>query len=585
MATRAKAHPGPGTGGAPPNPEDIAAARSIPRNAGVVRVDATSDVWWKNAVVYCVDPKTFLDYDGDGCGDLQGLTQRMDYLAGIGVDCLWLMPFHPSPRRDDGYDVTDLYGVDPRVGSLGDFAQMLRTARDRGIRVIIDLVVNHTSDEHPWFQAARHQRDSVFHDFYVWRDEPPADEHEASEIVFPGVEDSAWEYDEVAEQYYLHHFLKHQPDLNLRNASVRDEVIKVMGFWLALGVSGFRVDAVPFLIGERDAAHELLHAMSAFMGRREGEAILLGEVNLLPEEQVEFFGPNGDELNLEFNFVLNQAMWLAFAREDAAPLEQALRDLPQIPPDSAWANFVRNHDELTLDKLTDEEREEVFATFGPEPDMQIYGRGIRRRLPSMVGGDPRRVRLAYSLMFSLPGTPVLFYGEEIGMAENLDVDGRLACRPPMQWSGEEHAGFAPPGTPELFRPLVDDDRFGPAAVNVADQRRDKGSLLNWMERLIRRRRECPEIGWGAASCISSPEGVLAHRCDWREATLVAVHNLTGRLVHCELTLDDLEPGDELLDLMGDRHAGRVDGDAVEVRLEPYDCRWLRVRRTGQRVLP
>ena len=546
-----------------------------------MRVDQTSDLWWKNAIVYCVDVQTFLDFDGDGRGDLQGLVQRIDYLAGIGVTCLWLMPFYPSPRRDDGYDITDFYGVDEQLGTLGDFAEVVRTARDRGIRVIIDLVANHTSDLHDWFQQSRRSRDSPFRDWYVWRDEP-SEEPEA--VVFPGVEDSAWSYDDEAGQYFLHHFLHTQPDLNFLHPPVRDEMIKVMGFWLALGVSGFRLDAVPFLVENRKDAHDLLRAMRAFMTRRFGEGVLLGEVNLAPEEQLEYFGPNGDELNMMFNFTLNQAMYLAFARNDPAPIERALEELPEIPPDTAWANFVRNHDELTLDKLTDEEREEVFAAFAPDESMRVYGRGIRRRLPTMVGGDARRIRLAYSLMFSLPGTPVLFYGEEIGLAENLDVPDRLAVRPPMQWSPERHGGFAPPGVDELVRPLVDDPRFAPDAVNVADQRRDHASLLNWMERLIRRRRECPEIGWGRAHRIPCQDGVLAHRCDWREITTIAVHNLTAEDRHVTLRLDDVGEDDELIDLLGDEdpEPGRAQ---PELDLGPYECRWLRVRRAGQRLLP
>jgi hypothetical protein len=269
-------------------------------------------------------------------------------------------------------------------------------------------------------------------------------------------------------------------------------MVKVIGFWLAMGASGFRVDAVPFLVQDREHAYELLRSLRAFMSRRFGEGVLLGENNLPPEEQLEYFGPHGDMLNMQFNFVLNQAMHLAFARCDPEPLERALEVLPDIPPDAAWANWVRNHDELSLDQLSENERDEVFSIFGKDPDTRIYGRGLRRRLPSMVDGDERRVRLAYSLMFSLPGTPVLFYGEEIGMCENLDVEGRLAVRPPMQWSAEQHAGFSPPGTRQLVRPLCP----GYEKVNVADQRRDQDSLLNWMERLIRRRRECPEIGWG-----------------------------------------------------------------------------------------
>src|SRR4051794_21504263 len=525
---------------------------------------------------------TFLDFDGDGCGDLQGLQQRLDYLSGLGVTCLWLMPFHPSPRRDDGYDVTDFYGVDDRLGTLGDFAQLVRTARDRGIRVIIDLVANHTSDQHPWFQHSRSSRDSPFRDWYVWCDEP-GEEPEA--IVFPGVEDTAWTFDEEAGQYYLHHFLHTQPDLALANPAVCDEIIKVMGFWLAVGVSGFRMDAVPFLIDNREEACDLVRRMRAFMTRRLGEGILLGEVNLPRPEQEQFFGPNGDRLNLQFDFQLNQAMYLAFARHDPEPLSRTLADRPETHADVGWANFVRNHDELTLDKLSDGEREEVFAAFGPDPSMQLYGRGLRRRLPTMVGGDERRIRLAYSLMFSLPGTPVLFYGEEIGMGENLDVEGRLAVRPPMQWSDEEHGGVAPGGAPQLVRPVVDAPGFAPADVNVADQRRDRASLLNWMERLIRRRRECPEIGWGTAAEVPCTDGVFAHRCDWREITLVAAHNLTDRDVEVTLRLDDLQDGDQLLNVLGDEDPPEPEGTSVALALGPYGHRWLRVRRAGQRMLP
>lgn len=284
---------------------------------------------------------------------------------------------------------------------------------------------------------------------------------------------------------------------------------------------------------------------------------------------------------MQFNFVANQAMSLAFVRGDPEPLGRVLEALPDIPPDAAWVNFVRNHDELTLDKLSQDERKEVFDAFGKRPAMQIYGRGLRRRLPSMVEGDERRIRLAYSLMFSLPGTPALLYGEEIGMRENLDVDGRLAVRPPMQWSAEEHAGFAPPGTERLVRPVAGDYE----GVNVADQRRDSSSLLNWMERLIRRRRECPEIGWGRVTPVKAPTEVLAHRCDWRGATVLALHNFADHAVSMRLRLDDLQPDDELLDLLGDEDARTAGGTDVESDLGPYGYRWLRVRRAGQRVLP
>ncbi|MEZ0284298.1 MAG: alpha-amylase family glycosyl hydrolase, partial [Thermoleophilia bacterium] len=358
----------------------------------MTRQKATSDLWWKNGVVYCLDVQTFFDSDGDGCGDLPGLIERMDYLAGIGVTCIWLMPFHPSPERDDGYDIVDFYAVDPKLGTLGDFADMVRTANDRGIRVIADLVVNHTSVRHPWFQEARAARDSPYRGFYVWRDDKP--EEKPGDVVFPDQEDSNWAYDEQAGQWYLHRFYSEQPDLNVANSEVRDEIAQIAGFWAQQGLAGFRVDAVPFLIepaglpeGAIEDPHELLADLRAYLGRRRGDAILLGEVNLPPPQQRDFFGRGGRrELDLVFNFHAMQAMYLALARQDATPLEEAMDRLPEIPEDCQWATFVRNHDELTLDQLSPEEREEVFAAFGPSEDMQLYGRGLRRRLPTMLAG-------------------------------------------------------------------------------------------------------------------------------------------------------------------------------------------------------
>jgi maltose alpha-D-glucosyltransferase/alpha-amylase len=547
---------------------------------------ATSDVWWKNAVIYCLDVETFLDWDGDGCGDLAGLCERVDYLSGLGVDCLWLMPFMPSCQRDDGYDVTDFYGVDPRLGTHGDLLEVVRTAHGSGIRVIADLVMNHTSDQHPWFRDARRGPESPFHDFYVWRDEKP--EEKPGDVVFPDQEDSNWAFDEEAGRWYMHRFYSHQPDLNVANPEVRDEIAQVSGFWLQQGLSGFRVDAVPFLIEPSGASqdakqdpHELLRDLRRFIGRRNGEAVLLGEVNLAPEEQRKFFGDeDGDELQLVFSFTVNQAMYLAFAREDASPLRRALDALPSIPEDCQWANFVRNHDELTLDKLSEKERQEVFAAFGPEKELQLYGRGIRRRLPTMFGGDERRIRLAYSLAFSLPGTPVLFYGEEIGMAENLAIEGRYSVRAPMQWSSEPQAGFTTADEP--VRPVVEEGPFGYRELNATRQRRDPESLLNWMEGLIRRRRECPELGWGEPTLLDAGDAaVFAQRSDWEGSTVVAVHNLAGRDA-----LARLEVGGEgaLVDLFHDDER-QLDAGAVTIELPPYGGHWFRVRRPGRRLPP
>jgi trehalose synthase len=546
----------------------------------------TSDVWWKNAVIYCLDVETFLDADGDGCGDLTGLAERLDYLAGLGIDCVWLMPYMPSRQRDDGYDITDFYGVDPRLGTHGDLVEMVRTAGDRGMRVIADLVVNHTSDHHPWFQEARRGSESRYHDFYVWSDEKP--EEKPGDVVFPDQEQSNWAYDEEAGRWYLHRFYSHQPDLNVANPEVRDEIAQVAGYWLEQGLSGFRVDAVPFLIepvGVPEGAiadpHELLRDLRRFMGRRRGEAVLLGEVNLPPDQQRQFFGDeDGDELQLIFSFTVNQAMYLALAREEAAPLARALDALPPIPEDCQWANFVRNHDELTLDKLTEDERREVFAAFGPDEELQLYGRGLRRRLPTMLEGNQRRIRMAYSLMFSLPGTPVLFYGEEIGMAENLAIDGRYSVRAPMQWSDEPQAGFT--SAQEACRPLVEDDQFGFQEVNVAGQRRDPDALLNWMERLIRRRRECPELGWGRWKLLPPGDpAVFAHRVDWDGSTLVAVHNLRDGQADAQLQLG--EDG-ALIDVFQEKEHELEDG-AVRLNLRPYDACWFRLRRPGERLPP
>ena len=547
---------------------------------------ATSDLWWKNAVVYCLDIETFLDANGDGCGDIVGLTERIDYLAGLGVSCLWLMPFYPSRHRDDGYDVTDFYGIDPRLGTPGDFTELIRTANDRGIRVIADLVLNHTSNEHPWFQSARASRDSPYRSWYVWSDEKP--EEPPGGVVFPDKENSNWAYDRKAGEWYLHRFYSHQPDLNVANAEVRDELAQVAGYWLDQGLAGFRVDAVPFLLeptGMPEGAivdpHELLRDFRRHLGRRRGDAILLGEVNLPPKDLRKFFGDeDGDELHMAFNFPVMQAMYLALARGEAAPVEGALKKMPAIPEDCQWANFVRNHDELTLDQLDEDERAEVFEAFGPKPKHQLFGRGLRRRLPTMLDGDQRRMRMVYSLAFSLPGTPVLFYGEEIGMAENLAIEGRMSVRSPMQWTDEPQGGFTTGKKP--VRPVVDASGFSPAEVNVARQRREDGSLMNWMERLIRRRRECPEFGWGRCRLLDPGDpAVLAHRVDWDDSTIVAVHSFVDEPREVRLPLGRAEAA---VDLFADDEL-RLAGGEVEIPLDAYGYRWFRLRHPGQRVTP
>lgn len=549
-------------------------------------ITQTSDIWWKNAVFYCLDVETFQDGNGDGIGDFVGLAQRVDYLAGLGVNCVWLMPFYPTPNHDDGYDITDYYTVDPRLGTLGNFVEFIRTARDRGIRVIADLVVNHTSREHPWFQSARSDRHSPYRDWYVWADKVP--EHGPEGLVFPDQEDSNWEWDEAAGQFYLHRFYRHQPDLNIANSQVREEIRRIVGFWLELGLSGFRVDAVPFLletVGDHSemgiAPHDWLRELRSFANRRCGDAILLGEVNLDYEGVRRFFGDDGgDELHMCLDFNMNQALALALVREDAGTLVHMLRAMPSLPTSASWAHFVRNHDEWSLDKLTEAERQEVFKAFGPKEEMQLFGRGLRRRMPTMLGGDMERLRMVYTLAFALPGAPVLFYGEEIGMAENLSIPGRQSVRAPMQWSGGLNGGFSNADSSELRRPLVSGSKWGPAAVNVSDQERDPNSLLNWMTRLIRRRREAPEIAFGTWNFIPVPErSLLAIRYDWSGRTVLLFHNLGDKKCRASCNMEGAREWTGLMNILGDGSIELKDG-TLSIELGRFGCLWVRAEGRG-----
>lgn len=370
-------------------------------------------MWYKNAVVYSLDVETFMDADGDGVGDFRGLIDRIDHFETLGITCVWLQPFFPSPNRDDGYDVADYYAVDPRLGTLGDFAEFAHQMHQRGIRLIIDLVVNHTSDQHPWFQHACRDPSSRFRDFYVWSKDKPLNAD--SGMVFPGQQQSTWTWNEQAGAWYFHRFYAHQPDLNIANPAVRDEILRIMGYWLHLGISGFRVDAAPFLIElpaplheQGEALYSFLVDMREFVSWRATDAILLAEANVGADKVAHYFG-GGQRMNVLFNFLVNQPLFLALARQEAGPLIEALDNLPSPGRAGAWANFLRTHDELDLGRLSEQQREEVFAAFGPDPDMQVFGRGIRRRLATMFGGDLRREAMANSLLFSLPGLQVIRY--------------------------------------------------------------------------------------------------------------------------------------------------------------------------------
>ena len=561
-----------------------------------MQITQTSDLWWKSAVVYCLDVETFLDADGDGVGDVEGLTRRIDYLAELGITCLWLMPFYPSPDRDDGYDITDYLGVDQRLGDVGRMTELVRLAHDRGIRVIADLVVNHTSDQHPWFKASRKEKDpqkNPYRDYYVWRSDDPGDT--SDQVVFPDEEDSIWTKDERTGEWYLHHFYRHQPDLNLDHPAVVEELLRAVGFWLQMGFDGFRVDGVPFLEqtpadtgGEEHIVdpHAFMRTLRDFLSLRKGDAMMLGEVNLPHQQQLAFFGgDSADELHMQFDFIGMQATYLSMARADARPLVTALTTRPELHRTNQWATFLRNHDELTLDKLTTAEREEVFAAFGPEEEMQVYDRGLKRRLPPMLGGDPRRVRMAYSLMFSLPGTPTLYFGEEIGMGEDLSAEGRMAVRTPMQWSATKNGGFSTAPPSRLVQAVVADG-YGPEHANVMDQLHDPESLLSWMRRLIEIRRACPELGWGGLTILEHDAGpaVLAHQLSLADSAVVAVHNLGDEPVTVTVPVEGFDADARVVDLITHEVLDLASG-AVSSALEGYGVRWLRVRTAGDLAIP
>ena len=558
-----------------------------------MRITDTADQWWKSAVVYCLDIETFLDHNDDGIGDLAGLAHRIDYLAELGVTCLWLMPFYPTPDRDDCYDVTDFYGVDSRLGDHGRVVEVIRMAHHRGMRVIADLVVNHTSDQHPWFKAARRSKDNPFRDYYVWRSDTPPDT--SDEVVFPDSEDSIWELDEKTGEWYLHHFYKHQPDLNWANPLVREEVQRVMDYWLQVGLDGIPVEAEPFIFEDTETLdkrsdvpadpHVFLKELRAFLGRRKGDAILRGEVNVPHKDQFLYFGGEaGDELTMMFDFIGMQNCYLSLARGDARPLTKALLDRPVINPKNQWATFLRNHDELTLDKLGDEERQEVFDAFGPDPDVQIYDRGLTLRLPTMLQHDPRRLRMAYSLLFSLPGTPTLYYGEEIGLGEDLSQDGRMAVRVPMQWTGGKNGGFSAAQPRQLVQPVLTGGQ-GPDHINVAAQRRDPESLWNFMRSLIQHYRTCPELGWGSFHVLEQElDQVLVHECRLDDSSVFAVHNFSDEACDVEFTLGRDRAGITIVDIFADNPIQADSRGRVRLPVEGYGHKWLRLQ-PGEPLLP
>jgi maltose alpha-D-glucosyltransferase / alpha-amylase len=540
-----------------------------------------NDLWYKNAIIYNLSVGSYMDANGDGVGDFSGLMRRLDYLHGLGVTAIWLMPFQKSPNRDNGYDISDYYSVDERYGTLGDFVEFTHGAKQRGIRVLIDLVVNHTSNEHPWFQEARKAPDSKYRDWYVWAKQRPPDADKG--VVFPGVQKSTWTRDSVAKAWYFHRFYEFQPDLNTSNPAVQAEILKIMGFWIELGVSGFRMDAVPFVIATKGAdvrtpreQYDMLRMFREFLQWRAGDSIILAEANVLPNTDMQYFGDDGDRMHMMFNFQMNQNLFYALAAKDVRPLVKAMEKTKPRPATGQWGAFLRNHDELDLGRLTDKQRQRVFAAFGPNPEDQLYDRGIRRRLAPMLGGDRRRLELAFSMMFTLPGTPVLRYGDELGMGDDLSLPERACGRTPMQWSTEPHGGFTKSARPAI--PVISQGPYGFEHVNAAEQRRKPDSMLNWMERIIRMRKEVPEVGWGDFEALDTGDNaVLGLRYDWRNNSVLFLHNLSAE--PCEVEFKTglrEEKGNLLVNILGDDHSRAGKNGKHCVCLEGYGYRWYRV---------
>lgn len=532
--------------------------------------------WYKNAIVYSLDVETFFDSNADGIGDFQGLIRKLDYLASLGITCLWLLPFYPSPNRDNGYDVMDYYNIDPRLGTLGDFTEFIQKSQDNGIRVIVDLVVNHSSIEHPWFQEARQDANSRYRQFYIWSDIPLP--YNTQDLVFAGEEDTMWSYDEVAGQYYLHRFYKEQPDLNIGNPEVRKEILKIMGFWLKLGVSGFRIDAAEILIEpyglsatEEADLVTILEEMREYINARKNDAILLAETNIYPDRMKTYLD-EGRRMHMLFSFFVNQYLFLSVATEDPAPLVKSLLDLPDVHPSNQWLNFLRHHDELTLSLLSEQDKHRIFDRFAPEQHMQIYNRGIRRRLAPMLDWNVSLLKLMNSLMFSIPGIPLIRYGDEIAMGDDLSLEGRNSVRTLMQWSALKNGGFSDAAPEDLVKPLIRTGECGYESINVVESQKNPDSFFNWLKRLIATRRQCTEIGHGVMEIIELQHtGVLAHKYVYNDEQVLLLHNFSSQKIEISKNIPAL-PRVSLSELLTENCT--VGNDTIV--MQGFGFAWLKV---------
>jgi maltose alpha-D-glucosyltransferase / alpha-amylase len=497
-------------------------------------------LWFKHAVFYEIHVRGFFDGNGDGMGDLRGVMEKLDYLEWLGIDCIWLLPMYPSPLRDGGYDIADFYDIHPDYGTVEDFRAFVDAAHQRQIRVIADLVMNHTSSDHPWFQEARSSPESPRRDWYVWSDKD--DGYHDARVIFVDTEPSNWTWDPLAGQYYWHRFFSHQPDLNYENPEVQDEMLRVLRFWLDLGIDGFRLDAVPYLY-EREGTncenlpltHEYLRRVRAEVDASYPDRVLLAEANQWPADVVEYFG-EGDECHMAFQFPIMPRMFMALRREDATPMYEILERTPTIPENCQWGLFLRNHDELTLEMVTVDERDYMYAEYAKDPRMKL-NLGIRRRLAPLLDNGRDEIELMHAILFSLPGAPVLYYGDEIGMGDNVFLGDRDGVRTPMQWTGDRNGGFSTADFAQLYLPPLMDPVYGYAAVNVEAQLRTPTSLLRWLHRFVELRKQHPVFGLGSYEPLeSSNPRIFAHVRRWEEETVLCVHNLARSAQAVELEL-------------------------------------------------
>ncbi|HEX9028598.1 MAG TPA: maltose alpha-D-glucosyltransferase [Anaerolineales bacterium] len=555
-------------------------------------------LWFKNAVFYEVYVRAFYDSDGDGHGDLRGLMQKLDYLQELGVDCLWLLPIYPSPLKDDGYDIADYYNVLSRYGTLQEFKALVAAAHGRGMRVIADLVLNHTSDQHPWFQAARSDPQSPYRDYYVWSD--TNQKYSGARIIFLDTETSNWTWDEQAGRYFWHRFYSSQPDLNYDNPAVQDEMINVMRFWLEQGVDGFRCDAVPYLF-EREGTncenlpetHVYLKRLRRYIDEKFPGRVLLCEANQWPADVRPYFG-DGDEFQMGFHFPLMPRVFMALRQGDITPLVWILSQTPAIPENCQWCTFLRNHDELTLEMVTETERQWMWQEYAPEMRMRL-NLGIRRRLAPLLDNDRRKIELANSLLFSMPGSPIIYYGDEIGMGDNIQLFDRNGVRTPMQWSAAPNAGFSPARPAELYAPVIDDPVYGLERVNVASQQADPSSLFHVIRHMIAVRKQHLAFGsgdfqWvpveslaegspdapGASQKGSQPTTAIAAylRSNGSEKLLI-VNNLSAEPQRISLSLPEGYSG-EPKDLLSGQNLTRLNVPRLELSLEPHQYRWFQL---------